>query len=169
MVGARTGKSWQWTFYLCHSCTFPVVAGSIDGRGDEIEVLVPGSAEIDGAIPERARSYLEQAGETLSSPAASIMVSASAVDAMLKEIGLKDGKLYSRINKAAEEHRITPEMESWAHDVRLDANDQRHADDGAGLPSPEDAKRVYEFALAFAEYLFVLPTRVRRGRASTEG
>ena len=55
-------------------------------------------------------------------------------------------------------------MAAWAHEVRLDANDQRHADEGAPLPAEADAAKVIEFAKALAEFLFVLPARVARGR-----
>jgi len=95
------------------------------------------------------------------------MLAASAVDAMLKEKGLKDGRLYDRIKTAAEKHIITPEMERWAHQVRLDANDERHADESAPFPSEEDGKRCIDFAEAFGEYLFVLPARVTRGLQMT--
>jgi hypothetical protein len=54
----------------------------------------------------------------------------------------------------------------WAHDVRLDANDQRHADLAAIPPTFEDAKRCLEFAKALADILFVLPARVTRGKAN---
>jgi hypothetical protein len=96
------------------------------------------------------------------------MLAASAVDAMLKAKNYKDGSLYDRIKQAADAHLITPEMAAWAHDVRLDANDQRHADESVTLPKEADAKRVLDFALALAEFLFVLPARVRRGRESTK-
>lgn len=91
------------------------------------------------------------------------MLAASSVDAMLKEKSYKTGSLYDRINKAATDHLITKEMATWAHEVRLDANDQRHADDKADLPSEADAIRVIEFAEALATFLFVLPGRVTRG------
>jgi hypothetical protein len=92
------------------------------------------------------------------------MVSASAVDAMLKVKGLSKGTLNARIDQATEQHLITPEMAAWAHDVRLDANDERHADENAASPDHAQAKRCLEFALALAEYLFILPARVARGR-----
>lgn len=57
-------------------------------------------------------------------------------------------------------------MAAWAHEVRLDANDQRHADDESPLPEIEDVKRVIEFARALATFLFVLPARVQRGISS---
>ena len=94
------------------------------------------------------------------------MLAASAVDAMLKEKGYRDGNLNGRIKKAAENHLITEEMAIWAHEIRLDANDQRHADESAPLPSEVDASKVIEFASALAQFLFVLPARVQRGRTS---
>ena len=92
------------------------------------------------------------------------MLTASSVDAMLKDKGYKDGSLNNRIDQAAVDHLVTDEMAAWAHEIRLDANDQRHADEGAALPNEADAKRVIEFANALAQFLYVLPARVARGR-----
>ena len=86
---------------------------------------------------------------------------------MLKAKGYKDGNLHSLINKAVNNHLITTEMGEWAHEVRLDANDQRHADDSAPLPTEKDAKRVIDFARALAQFLFVLPAMVAKGRKTT--
>jgi hypothetical protein len=91
------------------------------------------------------------------------MLSASAVDAMLKIKGYNEGSLYHRIEQAVSDHLITNEMATWAHEVRLDANDQRHADEAAALPTSQDALRVLEFASALAEFLFVLRGRIQRG------
>ena len=63
------------------------------------------------------------------------MLSASSVDAMLKVKGYKDGSLYQRIKDAAAGHIITEDMATWAHQVRLDANDERHADESASIPN----------------------------------
>jgi hypothetical protein len=94
------------------------------------------------------------------------MLTASAVDAMLKAKGFTEGSLYKRIDQAASEHAITSDMAAWAHDIRVDANDERHADDKTALPTEADAQRCVEFARALAEFMFVLPERVRRGRAA---
>jgi hypothetical protein len=94
------------------------------------------------------------------------MLAASSVDAMLKAKAYTTGSLYARIEAAAENHLITQEMSEWAHEVRLDANDQRHADEAANLPKTEDGERAIEFARALAEFLFVLPERVQRGRSN---
>ena len=92
------------------------------------------------------------------------MLTASCVDAMLKDKGYKDGSLNARIDAAAKAHFITAGMAAWAHEVRLDANDQRHADESAVLPSEADAAKAIEFANALAQFLYVLPARVERGR-----
>lgn len=132
----------------------------------EMAGAFPNRATLADAIPDRARRYLEQARESLHAPAGAVMLAASAVDAMLKHRGLKDGSLYARIEAAVEEHLITVEMSQWAHAVRLDANDQRHADDNAQLPGTDDATRSIEFATALADILFVLPARITTGLGS---
>ena len=71
---------------------------------------------------------------THSAPAGAVMLAASSVDAMLKEKGYNEGSLYARIGQARDDHLITADMAEWAHEVRLDANDQRHADEAAALP-----------------------------------
>ena len=118
---------------------------------------------LDLEIPDRPRKYLLQASESLHAPAGAVMLAASAVDSMLKAKGYVDGTLYTRIDKAANDHIITGDMAAWAHAVRLDANDQRHADDSADLPEIADAKRVLAFAATLAQIMFVLPARVARG------
>jgi len=123
----------------------------------------PRVGEIDATVPQRPREYLKQATESLGQPVASIVVSAAAVDAMLKEKRLSQGSLKDRIDQAAASHLITDGMKQWAHQIRLDANDQRHADHTASLPTQEDARRCLEFAIALADFLYVLPAKVTRG------
>lgn len=157
----------NWAFYNCASCggVITTVARVQDGHPLDIHNMWPSSQTVDENLPERAKAYLEQALNSLQAPAGAVILAASAVDAMLKEKGLKDGSLYKRIDTAAEQHLITQEMAAWAHEVRLDANDQRHVDDEAPLPSLDDAQRAIDFVLALAQFLFVLPSRVQRGRA----
>jgi hypothetical protein len=124
----------------------------------------PAPQAVADELPQRAKDYLSQAVASIHAPVGAVITAASAVDAMLKTKGYKDGNLYSRIDKAAEDHLITNEMAAWAHEIRLDANDQRHADNDAPLPTSEDALKVIEFARALGQFLFVLPARVERGR-----
>jgi hypothetical protein len=55
-------------------------------------------------------------------------------------------------------------MAAWAHEIRLDANDQRHADEAAPMATQEDADKVIQFAEALGQFLYVLPALVTRGR-----
>lgn len=130
-----------------------------------ITSIWPESASVSDTIPNRAREFLSQALASLHAPAGAVILAASSVDSMLKAKGLKNGTLYTRIDEAATNHLITEEMKLWAHEVRLDANDQRHADESAPLPSEADANKAIEFAQALAQFLFVLPALVTRGRA----
>jgi len=153
----------EWGAYRCAGCGGFVTAAT-GPNSNAIADFYPAIDRIDEAIPERAREYLTQAVDSIHSPAGAVMLAASAIDSMLKAKNYRDGVLNSRIKEAARDHIITPEMAEWAHDVRLDANDQRHADDAVPLPTEDDARRVIEFAAALGEFLFVLPARVQRGR-----
>lgn len=156
-----TGKRW-WYFYICSRCGGVVTAWGRIPNGQVVEMFPP-SPEVDEALPEKARTYLTQALNSLSAPAGAVMLAASAVDAMLKGKGLKEGSLYTRIDKAANDHLITKEMAAWAHDVRLDANDQRHADEESPIPDTAAAKHAVDFAIALGQFMYVLPARVKRG------
>ena len=154
-----------WRVYQCKRCGGVVTAASEGTPDGPVTELYPYITAVDEAIPQPARSYLNQAINSLHAPSGSVMLSASAVDAMLKAKSYKDGTFYSRINKAAEDHLITPEMAQWAHEIRLDANDQRHADESMPLPTLDDAQKCVDFALALGMFLFILPSRVTRGLA----
>jgi hypothetical protein len=152
----------KWRAYSCSSCGAVVTAWSTNWNEEVLQVF-PQPFTVENEIPERPRAYLQQAIESIHAPAGSIMLSASSVDSMLKLKGFNEGSLYNRIEAAVEAHLITPEMATWAHEVRLDANDQRHADEFAQLPSTEDAKRAIDFVKALAQFLFVLPAKICRG------
>ncbi len=153
-----------WATYQCASCGGVVLAVSDRTREYPITNMWPAPQIVADEVPERAREFLSQAISSLHAPAGAIMLTASAVDAMLKDKGLKEGSLNARIDAAAKAHLITAEMAKWAHDIRLDANDQRHADETAPLPSAADAAKSVAFASALAQFLYVLPARVERGR-----
>ena len=155
-----------WVLYVCSTCGGIVSAWGLHGPNpNNIPAIdwYPTTSDVDEDIPERPRVYLKQARESLHAPSGAVMLTASAVDAMLKIKGLTEGTLYTRIEKAIASHLITDDMGKWAHEVRLDANDERHAE----LPSEQDAKRVIDFAIALAEIMFVLPARVVRGIGAT--
>jgi len=152
----------HWATYTCQRCGGVVVASAATMNA-EVQEIYPTPSEIDEAIPDRPREYLKQALNSINAPAGAIMLAASSVDSMLKIKGYQEGSLYQRIDKAAEDNLITQDMAKWAHEVRLDANDQRHADEDAALPTQEQASRVIEFAKSLAQFIFVLPARIQRG------
>lgn len=155
-----------WAFYVCRRCG-GVVSAKSSNPGQPVLAYYPTASSVDESVPERARTYLQQAYESLHVPAGAVMLSASAVDAMLKAKGLTAGSLYSRIDLAKDKGIVTPDMALWAHQVRLDANEQRHSDEESPLPSAKDAERCIEFAAALAQFLFVLPSRVQRGLSAS--
>lgn len=161
------GQQRQWALYACGRCG-GVITATAPAWNQEVAQLFPSGAEVSSDVPDRARTYLDQAINSVSAPAGAVMLAASAVDAMLKAKGLVDGSLYARIEQAAKGHLLTQEMAQWAHDVRLDANDQRHSDEEAPFPSIEQAKKCIDFALALAQFMFVLPARVQRGIQSAK-
>ncbi len=158
----------MWAFYSCGRCGGIVTASAPDHNLEVLEIF-PDSRKVSDDIPDRARSYLEQAIASIHAPSGAVMLCASAVDAMLKHKEYSSGSLYQRIEKAVADNLITLEMAKWAHDVRLDANDERHADETAIMPTEADANRTIEFVAAFAEYLFVLPAKVKRGMQQEQG
>lgn len=151
-----------WGIYVCARCG-RIVSAAARNHHEKVIEYYPTLDTIDDTIPSPAKDYLQQANDTIHAPAGSILLSATAVDSILKLKGYKDGNLFSRINKAAENHLITDGMSKWAHKVRLDANDQRHADEDRGLPTVDDANHTLDFAKALGQFLFVLPTKVEEG------
>ncbi|OUR88294.1 hypothetical protein A9Q81_24215 [Gammaproteobacteria bacterium 42_54_T18] len=154
-----------WGIYSCSTCGSVVTAGAPRGRGHVgiVSEVYPSHGNLSSDIPQRPFNYLQQAIDSLHAPSGAVMLCASSVDAMLKEKEYLTGSLYKRIDQAVEENLMTSDMASWAHDVRLDANDERHADEDAEMPTTADAKRAVDFTKALAEFLFVLPAKVQRG------
>jgi Domain of unknown function (DUF4145) len=152
----------NWAIYSCGNCGGVVTASALPNSGIVLDYF-PKSESVSELIPEKPRRYLKEAITTVHAPSSSIMVCASAVDAMLKEKEYKSGTLYERIGKANKDHLITDDMAAWAHQVRLDANSERHVDEDAPPPTSDDARKSITFAKALAEFLFVLPAKVSVG------
>ena len=160
------GKIPKWWFgYQCKSCSGVVSISCIAiPLSASTKLLVdgvfPNTWSPSEVIPDFVTRFLTQAHETLSSPDASVLMSASSIDAMLKDKGLEKGSLYSRIDEAVSQGFITKNMAKWAHLVRLDSNKPRHADITDKALGSEDAKRSLDFAKALAELLYILPSRI---------
>jgi Domain of unknown function (DUF4145) len=78
------------------------------------------------------------------------------------EKGYKEETLYSKINRAADENKITESMKLWSNKIRLDSNAIRHANENCVNLTMDDAKGTIEFAVALADFLFVIPYKVNK-------
>ena len=121
------------------------------------------SGELSPTIPEAARTHLAEARNGIYSPNSSVVASATAVDLMLQEKDIEETSLNAAINEAKVQGLITENMADWAHHIRIEANGSRHRKIGTPLATKEDAEQSLEFAVALAEFLFVLPARVTKG------
>jgi hypothetical protein len=168
------GRGSRWALYACTTCGQALMAkgapvGQQDVSHPEIIEIFPTPKQAHVDIPENARQFLQQAYETLHAPDAAGVMAASAVDAMLKNLGYVKGSLYERIDKAAGDGVLTKAMSDWAHEVRLGANRPRHADSDKPHLSRDEAKQSVDFAEALGHFLFVLSARIERGIEAAKG
>jgi hypothetical protein len=135
----------------------------------EVAELFPMPRQVAHELPPVGRRFLEEAYQTLHAPDAATVMAGSAVDAMLKDKGYKEGTLYERIDAAVKDHVLTEDMGRWAHHARLESNRPRHADADNPHVAPEEAAQAVEFADALGQFLYVLTARIRRGLQESGG
>lgn len=157
--------SFGWATYRCSTCNGVVSSRLrvINASQLELVEMYPESKRAHEDIPQPARTFLQQAYETLHAPDAAAVMAGSAVDGMLKAKDYLDGSLYARIDKALEDNLLTKGMADWAHSVRLGSNRPRHSDADKPHVSPDEAKQSVEFAEALGNFLFVLTAKIDRG------
>src|SRR5450759_210527 len=88
----RNLLAFRWAIYACSSCGRGVLVGAVGDtpaihpyqNDSHIIGVYPASKTVSDDVPQVARRYLEQALRSLNSPDGAVMLSASAVDAMLK-------------------------------------------------------------------------------------
>lgn len=134
----------------------------------QVEVSYPALDRASEELPDKALKFFQQALESRHAPDGALMLAASAIDAMLKDRGYKEGTLYNRIRVATDDAVLTEEMAQWAHTIRLSANEPRHADDNYDGATPDDAEQIIAFTRALGEYLYVLPARVARWKKKAD-
>ena len=159
-----------WAAFRCTTCGGIVTARGKKGdtgNNPVVYEVFPNTWEAHEAIPSGVTRFLKQAKQSLSNHDASVLMSAAAIDAMLKHKGLTDGSLHKRIGEAVANGLITQGMADWAHVVRLGANDTRHADVDAEPMTFEDAQRAFDYAEALMEVVYVLPSRMPAPEAKT--
>lgn len=72
-------------------------------------------------------------------------------------------KLEKRIDRLANENKITPALQEWAHELRLDGNEALH---GTAPADEELATRMEGLTTFLLIYLYTLPAQVAQARDS---
>jgi hypothetical protein len=174
LEGVNDFYSRNWGAFRCTSCGQVILAGGLPDLNSPTAFICdiyPGLRVAAEELPQTARTFLQQAYETLHAPDAAAVMAGSAVDAMLKVKGYTEGSLYIRIDRAVSDHVLTKEMGEWAHWVRLGSNRPRHADKDMPHVSSTEAQQSVDFVQALGEFLFVLSSKVAAGleRAQAPG
>ena len=87
----------------------------------------------------------------------------SALEAGLREkFPDIEGTLNQRIERAADQGGLTPDLAEWAHQIRLSGNEAVH---GGEQFSKEEAERLHAFTELVFLYLFKLPAMLEDARA----
>jgi hypothetical protein len=76
------GNQRLWGVYVCGGCGGVVTAWAL-GQNMPIQEHFPTAKTVEKDIPQRPRAFLQQAVASLHAPAGAVLLSASAVDAML--------------------------------------------------------------------------------------
>ncbi len=129
----------------------------------------PVTPEAPDHLPPNVEAYfLEAAANVKTGPNAAGAMLRKSIDVALKHVDRDaTGNLVTRINSAAANGKLTPELAEWAHHVRLEGNDAVHDEDPFTV---EEADALHEFTELILMYLFTLPGMLneRRGRPAAE-
>jgi hypothetical protein len=88
----HTGKGRRiWSIYVCGRCGGVVSAWS-NNHNEGVVAYYPSGKSVKDDIPDRPKTFLQQATESIHAPAGAVMLAASAVDAMLKLKGYVEAR-----------------------------------------------------------------------------
>lgn len=151
--------------------------GNLEGSDSNWRLLAiwpqPVTPEIPDSIPDGVRNAFRQGLENMVPPSitdpnvrkdeAACSMFGRAMELALKDLSpdVEAWKLERRIDKLAELGRITPAMQEWAHEIRLDRNATLHSDE---TPNAMIAEQVYQFTKHLLTYLYTLPAQVEAAR-----
>jgi hypothetical protein len=77
---------------------------------------------------------------------------------LLGQDSKKYGNIRDRIDALAERKLLTPDLQDWAHQVRLGGNDAAHDEDPYTI---EEASELLGFAELYLTYVYTLPGRLK--------
>ena len=172
-------NEFRWdTFATCGYCRRGVVA-TFDTKGNKPpKECPPGSLILLNTAPEPPNTgapthtpgnvalFFEQAMDNLPKnwDAAGSMFRKALDTGLKSKFPEITGKMSARINEAAAQQKLTPELAEWAHQIRLDGNDAAHEEEPF---EEEDAKKLCDFTRLVFYYLFTLPGMLEKSQNKT--
>jgi hypothetical protein len=131
----------------------------------------PQTTKIPSHASDQLKRYYEQASNALkrkdwdASGAMSRKVVDVSTQQLLGEESKKYGTIKQRIDALADKSAITPDLKSWAHEIRLGGNDAAHDED----PYTEtEAVELLDFADLYLTYVYSMPGRLKERKAAAE-
>jgi hypothetical protein len=159
-------KSGVWWIGSCRRCEHVVLA-----HGERAENIypTPRPAPSDERIPDHIRRDLDEAKlcMTVGAFRASLTMARRSIQAACLLKGATERKtLYEQIDELEAARAITPDLKTWAHEVRHLGNDGAHPpkDYANDVVEKDDAEDVLELAEQFLEAVFVTPALAEERR-----
>ncbi len=132
-------------------------------EGKSPKALHPSAQTAPDHLPKRVDELYSQAlGIMGDAPEPAGMALRKTLEIGLKTIRRNDDDklpLKARINRAARDGDITPELGKWAERIQLDGNDAAHAYEAV---TPEKIKDLQQFTHLVLMYLFTLPGMLKK-------
>lgn len=175
-----------WLLFACPKCSGPLLvlvqnpqrfdltAGESDLRDvPQLRILrVEPEPKIHAAPSETPAAAADAYIEALDSLHRGKWTSAASMLRRTLEIALRQfspeieaWKLEKRIDKLADAHKITPALQQWAHELRLDGNEALH---GTAAATEELATRMERLTFFLLTYLFTLPAEVEDAKVKRD-
>ena len=133
--------------------------------GTELREMFPSPPKPPEHIPNNVKLFFKQAMNNLPQDwdAAGVMFRKTLETALKDKFPSIRGPLSQRINEAANQQQLTPDLAKWAHQIRLDGNNAAHG----GKPlSKKDAQSLADFTNLVLLYLYTLPGMLVQARGS---
>lgn len=149
-----------WGVYVCEKCGGVVTAGTYLLKSRKVTEIYPQSKIADQSLPSDIRQLWQTALDNLRDPEKSINCILKVIKSMLSDQDLTTGSILERLNQAEKKHLFSKELLEWAYEINcLEDCDQKRKKNY--LPSEE--KNLVNFTLALAEFLYILPAKIRQG------
>ena len=158
---------------VCDNETCQCATAVVTVKESIVETFPSIETEPDELLPPDVRIAFRQAlgslNEGLWDPC--VLMCRRAIEEAMRDLNATGKDLYNKIDNLAADGRITPDLQSWAHEGRLAGNLSAHGNDEKKWNTETDGKEIVEFAKWFFRYVYVLPQQLKERKerlASTE-